>query len=152
LTWRDATKPAKSVSLPSSKSPTDEIIEDKSSNSVLFGLNKTEISDSQRMSHILPDKGSAAPPSGSVLAPGHYRLYPFRWTMQAMMTAAMISSGIMMVGFAPSASTIAKMYSCQEIFVQMQTLLFLVAFIPGNFLVIWYQNKFGLRPTVSALV
>jgi len=118
---------------------------------VLFGLNKTEISESNRFSQMIHDKGSAAPPSGSVLTPGTYRLYPFRWTMQAMMTAAMISSGIMMVGFAPSASTIAKMYSCQEIFVQMQTLLFLIAFIPGNFLVIWYQNKFGLKPTVSHL-
>lgn len=118
---------------------------------MLFGLNKTEISESNRFSQMIHDKGSAAPPSGSVLTPGTYRLYPFRWTMQAMMTAAMISSGIMMVGFAPSASTIAKMYSCQEIFVQMQTLLFLIAFIPGNFLVIWYQNKFGLKPTVSHL-
>jgi|LauGreDrversion4_2_1035121.scaffolds.fasta_scaffold499707_1 hypothetical protein len=85
----------------------DEIVEDKNSYS-LFGVNKTDVSDSLRESSLLqPDKQSAAPPSGSLLNSGQYRLYPFRWAMQGMMTAAMISSGIMMVGFAPATPTIA---------------------------------------------
>ena len=67
-------------------------------------------------------------------------------------TMAMIVSGFLMVGFSPIASTIAKIYACDEVMVQVQTLIFLVAFIPGNFLVISVLNKFGLRVTVRILM
>jgi hypothetical protein len=54
-----------------------------------------------------------------------------------------------MVGFSPIAGVVAIIYDCAPIIVQLQTLLFLIAFIPGNFIVIWVLNKFGLRATVS---
>jgi hypothetical protein len=60
----------------------------------------------------------------------------------------MITSGFLMVGFSPVSGTIAIIYDCPEIFVQMQTLLFLIAFVPGNFIVIWVLNKKGLKTTV----
>jgi hypothetical protein len=69
--------------------------------------------------------------------------------MQSFFTISMIISGFLMVGFSPISETISKIYECSEIIVQMQTLLFLIAFIPGNFIVIWVLNKFGLRITVS---
>ena len=78
-----------------------------------------------------------------------YTLYYFRWLMQAFLTASMIASGFLMVGFSPISETIAKIYDCSQIIVQLQTLLFLIAFIPGNFIVIWVLNKYGLRATVS---
>jgi predicted MFS family arabinose efflux permease len=78
-----------------------------------------------------------------------YTLYPFRWLMQAFFTVSMIVSGFLMVGFSPISNTIAKIYDCSQIIVQLQTLLFLIAFIPGNFIVIWVLNKYGLRATVG---
>jgi hypothetical protein len=78
-----------------------------------------------------------------------YTLYSFRWLMQAFFTMSMIVSGFLMVGFSPISETIAKIYDCSQIIVQLQTLLFLIAFIPGNFIVIWVLNKHGLRATVS---
>lgn len=69
--------------------------------------------------------------------------------MQAFLTMSMIVSGFLMVGFSPIASTVARIYSCDELIVQMQTLLFLIAFIPGNFLVISVLSRYGLRVTVS---
>lgn len=65
-------------------------------------------------------------------------------------TAGMIVSGFLMVGFSPIASTISQIYGCEDIVVQLQTLLFLIAFIPGNFMTIVFLNKYGLRLTVSA--
>ena len=69
--------------------------------------------------------------------------------MQAFFTVSMIVSGFLMVGFSPISNTIAKIYDCSQIIVQLQTLLFLIAFIPGNFIVIWVLNKYGLRATVG---
>jgi hypothetical protein len=60
----------------------------------------------------------------------------------------MIVSGFLMVGFSPIANTVAAIYGCSEVLVQIQTLLFLVMFIPGNFIVIAILNKFGLRVTL----
>ena len=126
----------------------DEIVED-TNRELRVGLNKTETSSRMTASEITQDKTSAATPTGKFKMSGEYRLYNFRWLIQIMFTTCMISSGMMMVGFAPVATTISKIYSCKEIFIQIQTLIFLVAFIPGNFLVINILNKRGLRTTVS---
>ena len=78
-----------------------------------------------------------------------YTLYSFRWVMQAFFTLSMIVSGFLMVGFSPITNTIAKIYDCSQIIVQLQTILFLIGFIPGNFIVIWVLDKYGLRATVG---
>ena len=120
-----------------------------------MALNKTEttsmsISQMHISGSLLSpnlDKASAAPPSGS--SEKKYKLYPFRWVMQLFVLSTMIVSGFLMVGFSPIASTIAKIYGCNEVLVQIQTIIFLAAFIPGNFIVIGVLNKYGLRVAVS---
>ncbi len=118
---------------------------------------KTEINDPfslmrpQVISALEPAKPS--PMLSTSLTPPEtgkqYTLYSFRWVMQAFFTVSTIVSGFLMVGFSPISETIAKIYDCSQIIVQLQTLLFLIAFIPGNFIVIWVLNKYGLRATVS---
>ena len=120
-------------------------------------LNKTEITKSSRL--MSSQVNSALEPANtspmlstnfSATENGkQYTLYPFRWLMQAFLTASTIASGFLMVGFSPVSETIAKIYDCSQIIVQLQTLLFFISFIPGNFIVIWVLNKYGLRATVS---
>jgi hypothetical protein len=121
------------------------------------GLNKTEISVSSRLvssqSNSTLEPAKHSPMLSTTLSASEivkkYTLYPFRWLMQAFFTVSMIVSGFLMVGFSPISNTIAKIYDCSQIIVQLQTLLFLIAFIPGNFIVIWVLNKYGLRATVG---
>lgn len=54
----------------------------------------------------------------------------------------------MMNGFSPVAEIIANLYDCSPILVQLQTIIFIVVFIPSNFVVIAMLNKFGLRFTL----
>jgi hypothetical protein len=133
----------------------DDIEEDAGYGNMRVALNKTENSSTfmsnSHMSASVPmitsdDRSSAAPPSGGKKTA--YKLYPFRWTMQLFIVTSMITSGFLMVGFSPIASVVAAIYGCNEIIVQVQTLLFLVAFIPGNFIVISVLNRNGLRVTV----
>ena len=63
----------------------------------------------------------------------------------------MIVSGFLMVGFSPVSDYIADMYGISEFWVQIQTLIFLLAFVPGNFIVIYVLDKFGLRVCVSII-
>jgi hypothetical protein len=52
---------------------------------------------------------------------------------------------MMMVGFSPIATTIAKLYGCNDIIVELQAILYVVMYIPANFVVIQVLSKFGLR-------
>ncbi|TNV78446.1 hypothetical protein FGO68_gene3853 [Halteria grandinella] len=55
-----------------------------------------------------------------------------------------------MVGFSPIASVISKVFNCSIVLVEMQTLLFLAAFIPANFTAIYLLPRKGLRWTLIA--
>ncbi len=65
-----------------------------------------------------------------------FKLSPMRWPMQIFFTMALVSNGFLMVGFSPVASILAEIYNCEKIIVDLQCLLFLICFIPGNFVVI----------------
>ena len=105
-------------------------------------LNKTESDRSSNMNSLL-EKESAAPKSGQLKSTdassgqtSEFKLYPCRWMLQFFFACCMISSGFLMVGFSPISNTIAAIYGCAPFIVQAQTLIFLIAFIPGNFIVI----------------
>lgn len=51
-----------------------------------------------------------------------------------------------MVGFSPIANTIADVYDCPIFAVEVQALLFVILYVVSNFVVIYIQNKYGLRP------
>eukprot|EP00347_Sterkiella_histriomuscorum_P012556 403368114 len=74
-----------------------------------------------------------------------YQLHPLRWWLQIFFTTALLSNGFIMVGFSPVSSNIAAIYNCQQIIVDLQCLLFLIMFIPANFLVIKVLDLYGLR-------
>ncbi|CDW84540.1 UNKNOWN [Stylonychia lemnae] len=50
-----------------------------------------------------------------------------------------------MIGFSPVASVIAEAFGCKKILVDAQCLLFLIVFVPGNFLVIFALNNKQLQ-------
>ncbi|TNV79121.1 hypothetical protein FGO68_gene16126 [Halteria grandinella] len=52
-----------------------------------------------------------------------------------------------MNGFSPVAEIIARIYNCSPIIVQLQTVIFILMFVPSNFIVIFVLDKFGLRFT-----
>ncbi len=51
-------------------------------------------------------------------------------------------------GFSPVAEIISKLYDCQPILVQLQSIIFIVMFIPSNFVVIQILKQRGLRVTL----
>ena len=53
-----------------------------------------------------------------------------------------------MVGFSPVAAIVSKIYSCNIVIVEMQMILFVIMFIPSNFVVIYMLNNWGLRWTL----
>ncbi len=53
-----------------------------------------------------------------------------------------------MVGFSPVADLVATIYDCSIILVEAQMILFVIVFIPANFVVMQIQNKYGLRVTM----
>ena len=59
-----------------------------------------------------------------------------------------MASGFLMVGFSPIADIISSVYGCDTVVVEAMTLLFLIGFIPGNFIVIGTLDKYGLRTCV----
>jgi hypothetical protein len=52
------------------------------------------------------------------------------------------------MGFSPVAEIISKIYDCNIILVELQTVVFIIVFIPANFFVIWLMNIYGLRVTL----
>ncbi len=50
-----------------------------------------------------------------------------------------------MVGFSPIAKVIAAIYECNVFLVEVQALIFVLMYIPSNFVVIAILSKFGLR-------
>lgn len=50
-----------------------------------------------------------------------------------------------MVGFSSIATSIAIIYDCPESFVVAQALIFFIAYIPSNFVVIYILSRYGLR-------
>ena len=53
-----------------------------------------------------------------------------------------------MVGFSPVAAIVAQIYGCNIVLVELQMILFVLMFIPSNFIVIYLQNNIGLRWTL----
>lgn len=68
--------------------------------------------------------------------------------MQLAFSLAMASSSVLMVGFSPIASVISKLFDCSVVIVEAQTLIFLAAFIPANFIAIHMLPRKGLKYTV----
>lgn len=54
----------------------------------------------------------------------------------------------MMNGFSPVAEIIGEVYDCDAIIVQIQTIIFIVVFVPANFVVIRTVDKLGLKATL----
>lgn len=72
--------------------------------------------------------------------------------MQSLFALSMAATGFLMVGFSPVSDYIAAMYGISPFWVQLQTLIFLVAFVPGNFIVIMVLGKYGLRTCVRTSI
>ncbi|CDW79334.1 UNKNOWN [Stylonychia lemnae] len=72
-------------------------------------------------------------------------LDPMRWWIQIFFTMGLLSNGFIMVGFSPVASIIADAFKCDKFIVDAQCLMFLIMFIPANFIVIHCLDKYGLR-------
>lgn len=68
--------------------------------------------------------------------------------MQLSFTLCLASTGIIMVGFSPVAAIVAQIYGCNIVLVELQMILFVLMFIPANFIVIYLQNHIGLRWTL----
>jgi hypothetical protein len=68
--------------------------------------------------------------------------------MQLIFSFGFSVSGFLMIGFSPIAAIISNLYDCSLIVVDIQILLYVILFIPANFLVIHIQNKHGLRITL----
>ena len=58
------------------------------------------------------------------------------------------SVNVIFMGFSPVAEIISKIYDCNIILVELQTVVFIIVFIPANFFVIWLMNIYGLRVTL----
>ena len=80
-----------------------------------------------------------------------HKLYPIRWAIQISFTLGLMANGFIMVGFSPIADMVARYFSCDSMLVQIQTLIFLICFVPGNFIVIKVLAKYGLRICVLIL-
>ncbi len=48
-----------------------------------------------------------------------FKLYPYRWLMQAMFSFAFATSGFLMIGFSPVAPIIAQLYDCSLLVVDI---------------------------------
>ena len=62
-----------------------------------------------------------------------------------MFSFAFAVSGFLMIGFSPIAIIISKLYGCSLISVNVQILIYVILFIPANFLVINLMKKYNLR-------
>jgi hypothetical protein len=60
----------------------------------------------------------------------------------------MASTGVLMVGFSAIAPIISNLYKCSVVIVEAQTILFIIVYLPTNFIVIHLLNKYGLRITL----
>jgi hypothetical protein len=67
-------------------------------------------------------------------------LYPYRWLLQLCFSLSFAVSGVLMVGFSPIAPVIAKIYSCNVFLVEVQAIIFVIMYIPSNFVVIKVQT------------
>lgn len=81
-----------------------------------------------------------------------YVLYGYRWLLLICCLLAAISNGFLMVGFSPIADNLSKIFDSPSILIQIHTMIFLMAYIPGNFIVIWILDKYGLKTCVSLIV
>lgn len=68
-----------------------------------------------------------------------------RWVLLASFSLSLIASGFAMVGFASVSTIIADIYDTGAITLTLTTLIFLVEFVPMNFVVINQINTRGLR-------
>jgi len=68
--------------------------------------------------------------------------------MVAAFSLSLASCGVMQNGFSPVAKIISKIYDCPAILVQLQSLIFIVLYIPVNFVVIYLLKNKGLRFTL----
>jgi hypothetical protein len=65
--------------------------------------------------------------------------------MQLLFSLGFAVSGFIMIGFSPIAPIISKLYNCSLIIVDIQILLYVILFIPANFLVMYILNRYNLR-------
>ena len=78
----------------------------------------------------------------------HYRVYTYRWTLLASFSFGLAASGFCMVGFSAVSQIIAEVYDTTEFMLSLCVLVFLIMYVPSNFVVLWVLNKYGLRITL----
>lgn len=109
--------------------------------------------DNRKDTLIQPPSTVGEPTEFSVDGPSPdagYTLYPYRWLLQACFSLAMASAQLLMFGFSPIAQIISVVFDCSPGIVEAQSLIFLGAFVPANFVAINVLPRKGLAFTLRA--
>lgn len=69
--------------------------------------------------------------------------------MQLMFSLCLGCSGFLMIGFSPIAPIISIVYDCSIILVDIQLLLYVILFIPANFVTLYVIKHWGTRVTLT---
>lgn len=76
----------------------------------------------------------------------------FRWVILTFFATSLIASGFCMVGFSPVGAVLAEIYEAPAILVNLCVLLYLIAFLPANFIVIKVLDVYGIRTCVRTQI
>lgn len=61
---------------------------------------------------------------------------------------AMASTSFLMVGFSPIANIISELYDCSHVLVELQTIMYTIAFVPASFFGMYTMRTKGLAYTL----
>jgi hypothetical protein len=77
-------------------------------------------------------------------APPVFRVYSYRWLIVLFYGLGCVSQGFLMVGFSPISKNIAEAYKIEQFYIDTCVILFLIMYIPGNFISVYCLDKFGI--------
>ncbi len=74
-----------------------------------------------------------------------FKLYPERWFQLFIFFNVLFISSAIMVSFSAVSVPIAKMFKVNEMLINSSVLVFMIAFIPANFMVMDSLRTYGMR-------
>ncbi len=77
-----------------------------------------------------------------------YVVTPYRWVLLSCFSLALAGSGFCMVGFSAVATVLVSIYDTSDFMLSFCVLIYLILYVPANFVVMFLLNKYGVRVTL----
>jgi hypothetical protein len=78
-----------------------------------------------------------------------YKLYAYRWVVLGVFMFINLTIQILWISYAPITGPAAEFYGVSDLYIGLQAMSFMIAFIPLSIPVVWVIDTYGFRLAVS---